>query len=87
VNADTRLIAVIMPNDQSVKGRKWKDYLVRVSDVEALTGYSFFNKVPPKIITPLKREIDDGVFFSPRFDGGMLTLLRHVPELAWKRAS
>jgi endonuclease G len=57
VDENTRLIAVIMPNDMSV-GEDWKGFRVSVRDVEKLTGYKFFDKVPATIIDPLKEEVD-----------------------------
>jgi endonuclease G len=64
VNESTRLIAVIMPNDMSV-GEGWADFRVSVKDVEKLTGYKFFDKVPDSVIEPLKEEVDDEAIPSP----------------------
>ncbi len=58
VNEQTRLIAVIMPNNMSV-GQDWSRFRVPVRDVESLTGYKFFSKVPANIIEPLKEKADD----------------------------
>ena len=58
VTADTRLIAVIMPNDRSVPQDNWWQYRVSVKDVEEITGFTFFDKGPANIITPLKEEVD-----------------------------
>jgi endonuclease G, mitochondrial len=58
VDANTRLIAVIMPNDRSVPQDNWWRYRVSVKEVEELTGYTFFDKVPADIINPLKEEVD-----------------------------
>jgi len=58
VNEHTRIIAVIMPNDMTV-GERWAGFRVSVKDVEALTGYKFFDKVPAAIIGPLKERVDD----------------------------
>lgn len=57
VNANTRLIAVIMPNDMTV-GEEWAGYRVSVRAVEELTGYKFFDQVPAAIIEPLKTAVD-----------------------------
>jgi endonuclease G len=57
VNANTRLIAVIMPNDMSV-GEEWAGYRVSVRAVEQLTGYTFFDQVPAAVIAPLKTVVD-----------------------------
>ena len=58
VSPNTRLIAVIMPNDMSV-GEDWSRFRVPVQDVEKLTGYKFFDQVPAEIIDPLKGKTDD----------------------------
>lgn len=58
VNADTRLIAVIMPNNQELS-LDWTTFRVSVREVEARTGYTFFTAVPASIIGPLKDKVDD----------------------------
>jgi endonuclease G len=57
VGRDSRVIAVVMPNDQSV-GQRWDGYRTRVKDVEALTGYHFFDRVPDDVMKPLKERVD-----------------------------
>jgi endonuclease G, mitochondrial len=57
VNDHTRLIAVIMPNDMSV-GEDWAGFRCTVKQVEDLTGYKFFDRVPDAIIGPLKEKKD-----------------------------
>lgn len=57
--AQSRAIAVWMPNDQSV-GTDWKQYVVKVADVEARTGYTFFPLVPAEVAGPIKGRVDDG---------------------------
>jgi endonuclease G len=58
VFARTRLIAVIMPNDGTVK-HYWPRYRTSVKRVEKLTGYTFFDKVPAAVINPLKEKVDE----------------------------
>jgi len=58
VTADTRLIAVIMPNDQSPT-EKWGKWRVRPRDVEELTGYTFFSRVPEAVRKALREKMDD----------------------------
>lgn len=58
VTASSRVIAVVMPNDQSV-GHGWAKYRTTVKEVEALTGYKFFDRVPPIVTDPLKAKVDD----------------------------
>ena len=49
VTANTRTIAVMMPNDASVKGRGWKSFRVSVKQVERETGLNFLsNRYLPK---------------------------------------
>jgi endonuclease G, mitochondrial len=57
VGTDSRLIAVVMPNDQSV-GHGWARYRTSAREVERLTGYHFFDRVPAAVIGPLKDEVD-----------------------------
>jgi len=45
----TETIAVNMPNNESVKHTSWRDYLTTVDEIEALTGYDFFEELPDKI--------------------------------------
>ena len=46
---ETRTIAVIMPNVDSIRETDWDDYLTSVDAVEALTGYDFFENLPDNI--------------------------------------
>ncbi len=41
---NTRAVAVIMPNDQSV-GADWTTYRVSVREIEKLSGYTFFKDI------------------------------------------
>jgi endonuclease G len=54
----TRVIAVIMPNDQTV-GDDWTKYRVSVRDVEKLTGFKFFAAVPKDVARSLKHRVDE----------------------------
>ncbi|MBA4192204.1 MAG: hypothetical protein C0467_29900 [Planctomycetaceae bacterium] len=58
IGQNTRIIAIIMPNDQSI-GHNWPKYRTSVKDVETLTGYTFFDRVPAPIADPLKAKVDD----------------------------
>jgi endonuclease G, mitochondrial len=58
VYARTRLIAIIMPNEEKVK-HDWAHYRTSVKKVEELTGYTFFDKVPAEVINPLKDKVDE----------------------------
>jgi endonuclease G, mitochondrial len=57
VDANTRLMAVVTPNDETVTEQWWK-YATTVRTVEQLTGYRFFDRANPSIIEPLKDRAD-----------------------------
>ncbi len=58
-DAQSRAIAVWMPNDQTV-GTDWKRYVVPVADVEKNTGFKFFPLVPDDVANPIKGRADAG---------------------------
>lgn len=58
VTANTRAIAVIMPNDASVKGKGWKSFRVSVKQVEKDTGLNFLSNVPPQIQQTVENKVD-----------------------------
>jgi endonuclease G, mitochondrial len=55
----TRVIAVVMPNDEETVGLTWPQYRVPVKKVERLTGYTFFDRLPRDLAEALKAEADD----------------------------
>ncbi len=57
-NGNMRLIAVVMPNDETVDDH-WEKYRTSVRAVEQMTGYTFFDRVDPAVIGPLKEKTDD----------------------------
>jgi endonuclease G len=57
VDANTRLIAVVTPNDETVTEQWWK-YQTSVRTVEQLTGYKFFDRADASVIEPLKDRVD-----------------------------
>lgn len=60
IDAGTRVIAVDMPNTQSVNSKSWGDYRVSVDDIEAATGYNFMNLVATNIQNTLESKADTG---------------------------
>jgi endonuclease G len=56
----TRMIAVIVPNVQTVDP-DWTKYRVSVNEVEELTGYKFFPSLPEDVATAIKAEPDTTV--------------------------
>jgi endonuclease G len=62
---NSRAIAVVMPNDQSV-GFDWTKYRVSVREVERLTGYNFFPRIPMDVAREIKAQPDDVTVHVPR---------------------
>jgi endonuclease G len=56
VSCSTRTIAVIMPNQDSLRPNPWETYLTTVDAVESLTGYDLFSNLPE----PYQRCIEAG---------------------------
>ena len=57
VTTSTRLIAIDMPNSNSVNS-DWTQYITTVDEIEAATGYDFFNLVPDSIEDVIESNID-----------------------------
>ena len=58
ITANTRAIAVMMPNDASVKGKGWKSFRVSVKQVERETGLNFLSNVPPQVQQVIEGKVD-----------------------------
>lgn len=65
VNNNTRTIAVIMPNINSIYDNDWQQYLVTVDEVEALTGYDFFSNVAPETQAVIESRVDGQTNTTP----------------------
>ncbi|MES2516927.1 MAG: DNA/RNA non-specific endonuclease [Bacteroidota bacterium] len=59
INENTRIIAVNIPNDNSVGGTSWKQYRLSVDELERLTGYDFLSNVSINIQAVIERRIDN----------------------------
>lgn len=60
INTHTRVIAVKMPNDQTVEAHPWSFYRTSVNEIEILTGYNFLSKVPASIQNVIEATVDHG---------------------------
>jgi endonuclease G, mitochondrial len=60
VDADTRVIAVDMPNRAGVRRDPWQKYIVTVRDVEEKTGYDFLSEVPKRVQDVIETKRDPG---------------------------
>jgi DNA/RNA endonuclease G (NUC1) len=60
LSAATRVISVIMPNDESLilKSADWQDYRVTAGDIESHTGFTFFSDAPDTVSAALESELD-----------------------------
>ena len=58
VTANTRAIAVEMPNDATVKGKGWKSFRVSVRQVERETGLNFLSNVSPQVQQVIEIKVD-----------------------------
>jgi len=56
----TRVIAVDIPNEESVIGLKWGDFRVSVDDIEAATNWDFLSNLPLALQEELETMVDDG---------------------------
>jgi endonuclease G len=60
VTTSTRVIAVLMPNDQTCNTKPWGNYRVSVDQIESLTGFDFLSQVPVSIQAVIEANVDSG---------------------------
>jgi endonuclease G, mitochondrial len=58
VMTTTRVIAVIMPNIDSIRPDDWRPYRVKVDDIETITGYNYLSNVPQAIQDVIEANVD-----------------------------
>lgn len=60
VSSAARMIAVVMPNDNALisKADDWRFFRVSVDDIEELTGFDLFSRIPAPIQSALEQRID-----------------------------
>jgi len=58
INENTRIIAVNIPNDNSVGSDSWRKYRVSVDEIERLTGYDFLSNISPDIQAVIEARVD-----------------------------
>jgi endonuclease G, mitochondrial len=58
INENTRIIAVNIPNDNSIGTNSWKNYRVSVDELENLTGYDFLSNVSVSIQAVIEGRVD-----------------------------
>jgi endonuclease G, mitochondrial len=57
ISKDTKVIAVEIPNNDSIKGKKWTDFRVNVKQIEKDTGYNFLSNVSGDIQKVIENKI------------------------------
>jgi DNA/RNA endonuclease G (NUC1) len=65
INNNTRTIAVIMPNVESIRQDQWEEFVTSVDAVETLTGYDFFSNVAPEIQAVIESRVDGQANATP----------------------
>ena len=58
INANTRVIAVSMPNNQGIKTKNWQSFRVSVDQLEKATGYDFLNAIDANIQKSLESKVN-----------------------------
>ncbi len=58
VNANTRIISVLVPNDNNVSGN-WKSYRTSIDLIEAATGYDLLSRMPAALQTLIEAKVDN----------------------------
>lgn len=60
VTTSTRVIAVLMPNDQTCSSHPWSYYRTTVDNIESLTGYDFLSSISASIQSTIEAKVDSG---------------------------
>jgi len=60
ITAETRVIAVAVPNIRGIKETPWRTFRVSVTDLEAATGYNFLSNVPEAVQKAIEGKVDEG---------------------------
>ena len=58
ISENTRIIAVNIPNENSVGGNSWKNYRVSIDELERLTGYDFLSNISVDIQGVVEGRVD-----------------------------
>ena len=59
VDENVRVIAMRMPNDNTIARSRWQDFRLSVADLETATGLDFFTNLDPTLAKTLKARVDD----------------------------
>jgi endonuclease G len=80
ITADTRVVAVLMPNANGpeIASGKWSDYLTSVDKIEAATGLDLLSNVPVEVQAIIEARIDSGRAPSRKAVGGAPEFSEHL---------
>ena len=59
ITPHTRVITVVMPNDDDLVGEQWAQYRTSPAEVERRTGLRFFDRLSPAVAQLLRAKTDD----------------------------
>ena len=86
VTTSTRLIAVVMPNQNGISS-DWRSFRVSVDYVESLTGYNFFSNVPDAVENVIESTIDNQLIDDSEIQLDKYTLEEIEAERKWNAVS
>ena len=69
ITPTTRVITVLMPNDQEIVGEEWEQFRTTPAEVEQQTGMHFFQQLSPAVAAALRQERDTRRIPPPRPHG------------------
>jgi endonuclease G len=58
IHPKTRVITVLMPNDETQVGDAWAPYRTTPAEIERKTGFRFFTNLPPETADALRQKTD-----------------------------
>ena len=58
ISAQTRLVAVFMPNVNATGEKAWSTYWVSIDEVEKQTGYDLLSNVPVEVQRVIESVVD-----------------------------
>lgn len=58
INGSTRVVAVLIPNNQDCSSKPWHSYRVSVDSIESITDYDFFSNISDSIQAIIEPVVD-----------------------------
>lgn len=86
VTTSTRLIAIVMPNQNGIS-TDWRSFRVSVDYVESLTGYDFFSNVPDSIENVIESTVDNQLIDDSEIELDKYTIQEIEAERKWNTGS